>query len=264
MVVRIGRYVNGRTSVDRNIEVEQFEMLSQSFELSSLDLKIRDDEIHIWFSVLDQTETVLYEFLQTLSSDERMRAGRFHCYEDKKRYIARHGMLRMILGGYLGVKPSELRFYLGKNGKPAIAKTSGKGTIQFNLSHSNGVALFAFARNHEIGVDVEHIRDIPEMEQIVERFFSRKEKEAFRSLPLSQKREAFFNGWTRKEAFVKALGDGLSRPLYKFDVSLIPNESADLLRIESDSREASQWSIQNLNPAPNYKGAFAVKSHFIT
>jgi 4'-phosphopantetheinyl transferase len=110
-------------------------------------------------------------------------------------------------------------------------------------------------------VDIEHIRDTPEMEQIVERFFSIKENEVFRSLPESRKREAFFNGWTCKEAFVKALGDGLSRPLDEFDVSLIPGESAERSGIEGGSGEASQWSIQNLKPAPDYVGAFAVKSH---
>lgn len=229
-------------------------MISNSFN------SLPADEIHIWYGFLDQSESEYLSFIQTLSIDERMRAGRFHFQEDRKRFIARHGMLRMLLGCYLGVKASEIQFYHGKNGKPAITETFGKGTIQFNLSHSNGVALFAFARNHEIGVDIEHIRDTPEIEQIMEQFFSIKENEVMRSLPGSQKREAFFNGWTCKEAFVKALGDGLSLPLDKFDVSLVPGESAELLRIEGDSIEASQWSIQNFKPAPDYVGALAVKS----
>ena len=99
------------------------------------------------------------------------------------------------------------------------------------------------------------------MEQIAERLFSVKENEVFRSLPKSQKRGAFFKGWTCKEAFIKALGDGLFQPLEKFDVSLAPGEPASLLRIKDDSREASRWMIQDLKPAPNYAAAFAVKSH---
>jgi 4'-phosphopantetheinyl transferase len=189
-----------------------------------------------------------------------MRAGRFHFQKDRRRFIIRHGMLRMILGRYLGVNASELRFSHGENGKPAITEKPGNGTIHFNLSHSNGVALFAFTRDREIGVDIEYIHHISDMEQIAERFFSKNENEVFRSLPQNQKREAFFIGWTCKEAFVKALGDGLSWPLNKFDVSLVPGEPANLLRIEGDSIERSRWSIKNLNPAPDYVGAFAVKS----
>ncbi len=219
------------------------------------------DEVHIWSGVLDQPASELHRFIQVLSVDELTRAGQFYFQEDRKRFIVRHGMLRMILGSYLGVQAGEIPFYHGKNGKPAIADTFGRGAIQFNLAHSKGVALFAFVRNQEIGVDIEYIHDMPEMEQIVERFFSKSENEDLRSLPASRKREAFFNGWTSKEAFVKALGEGLSRPFDKFDVSLTPGESAQQLRIEGDSREASRWNIQNLEPAPHYAGAYAVKSH---
>jgi len=229
-------------------------------KLPPLDLKLKDGEVHIWFGALDQAVSEMDRFIHSLSIDERMRAGRFHFQKDRKRFIVRHGMLRMILGQYLSVEACELRFYQGKNGKPAITETFGNGTIQFNLSHSNEIALFAFTRGREIGVDIEYIHDISEMEQIAERFFSIKENEVFRSLPKNQKREAFFKGWTCKEAFVKALGDGLSWPLDKFDVSLVPGEPANLSRIEGDSRERSRWSIQNLNPAPDYVGAFAVKS----
>lgn len=233
----------------------------QSCDCPFMDVQLGAEEIHIWSGVLDQHASEYFSFVQALSIDELMRAGRFQSQNDRYRFIVRHGMLRIILGCYLCVKPSAIQFCHGKNGKPAITETFGKGTIHFSLSHSNGVALFAFAHNHELGVDIEHIRDVSEMEQIVERFFSIKENEVLRSLPESQKREAFYNGWTCKEAFVKALGDGLSLPLDTFDVSLVPGESAELLRIEGDSVEASKWSIQSLKPAPDYIGALAVKSH---
>jgi len=127
------------------------------------------------------------------------------------------------------------------------------------LSQSDGLALYAFTRDREIGVDIEHIRDISEMEQIAEQFFSARENAVFRTLPKSKKKEAFFNCWTRKEAFIKAIGEGLSWPLDSFDVSLIPGEPARLLKIEGDSKAASRWSIQDLKPAFGFAAAFAVK-----
>lgn len=191
--------------------------------------------------------------------DERMRAERFHFEEDRKRFIICRGILRTILGHYLGVEPSWVQFCYGKNKKPALANTTFKGEIHFNLSHSEGLALYAFNRNREIGVDIEYIRDIPEIEQIAKRFFSERENAVFQILPKSKKREALFNCWTRKEAFVKAMGDGLSWPLDRFDVSLVPDEPARVQRIEGDSRAASQWSIDDLKPAPGYTAAFAIK-----
>ncbi len=263
MIGKAAKYIGDRTSEARNLKADPSRMISQDFVNPPAKLTLGDDEIHIWFSVLDQKADVIYNFFQMLSPNERRRAGWFHCYEDKARFITRHGILRMILGHYLGVKPGEVQFYYGKNGKPAILETFGVGTIHFNLSHSNGAALFAFTRSHEIGVDIEYIHDVIEMEQIVNRFFSLNERDVFHSLPKSQKREAFFKGWTCKEAFVKALGDGLFKPLCKFDVSLVPGESSEVFRIEGNSREASRWSIQNLNPAPHYLGAFAVKSNLL-
>lgn len=236
-------------------------MFSPLFKLPPIDLKLTSDEIHIWFAVLGQSVSRLHKFIQTLSIEERIRAEHFYFERDRRSFIVRRGILRTILGFYLNVEPSQLLFRYGQNGKPELADTFGNETVHFNLSHSDGVALFAFARDREIGVDIEYIHDISEMEQIAERFFSIKENDVLRSLPKSQKREAFFKGWTCKEAFVKVLGDGLSRPLDKFDVSLVPGEPAKLLRIEGDSREASRWSIQDLKPALNYVGAFAVKSH---
>jgi len=236
-------------------------MFSPSFEIAPLGLKLGSDEIHIWMAVLDQPVSRLHRFVQTLSVEERIRAERYHFERDRENFIARRGILRVILGFYLNVESSLLAFRYGKNGKPELTDTFGDGTIHFNLSHSDGVALFAFARDREIGVDIEEIRDISDMEEIVGRFFCGRENEVYRSLGESQKREAFFNGWTCKEAFVKAVGDGLSRPLNQFDVSLLPGEPAKLLRVEGDTGEASRWSIQDLKPAPNYVGAFAVKTH---
>lgn len=214
------------------------------------------DETHIWYASLEQPVS---RFQRLLSIDERMTAGRFHFEEDRKRFIVRRGILRTMLGCYLSVEPSRLRFCYGKNGKPQVADTFGEGKISFNLSHSEGCAVYAFTRDREVGVDIEHLRDIPEMEQIAERFFSARENAIFRALPENNREEAFFTCWTRKEAFIKAAGDGLSQPLDRFDVSLVPGEPARLLRIEGNSKAASQWFMQDLKPASGFAAAFTAK-----
>ncbi|HYA88528.1 MAG TPA: 4'-phosphopantetheinyl transferase superfamily protein [Nitrospirota bacterium] len=239
------------------------EILPHLFERPPDGLRLGTDEIHIWFSVLNQSVPEINKFYLTLSADERERAGRFHRYQDKRRFIVRHGILRMILGCYLDVEPGELRFKEGENGKPEIDGSFTKRTLQFNLSHSQGVALFAFTQNYDIGVDIEHIHDFPEMDQIVERFFSVKEKAAYQLSSVSQRRETFFKGWTCKEAFIKAIGNGLSQPLRSFDVSMAPGESSELLGIEGDLRETARWSIHNMEPIPNYAGALAVRSKLL-
>ncbi len=234
-------------------------MPSPSFSPPPLDLELKTDEIHVWCASLDQPVTLFYKFIQTLSTDERIRAERFHFERDRRRFIIAHGILRMILSSYLSVELSRLQFRYGKYGKPALADTSGKETFRFNLSKSDGLALYGFTRDREIGVDIEHIRDIPEMDQIAERFFSVRENVVFRALPESKKKEAFFSCWTRKEAFIKAIGDGLSWPLDKFDVSLVPGKPARLLRIEGDSKAASRWTIQELRPGSGFAAAFAIE-----
>jgi 4'-phosphopantetheinyl transferase len=239
-------------------------MLAASFKLPPSNLKLAAGEIHVWFAVLDQSASEFYRYIRTLSAEERVTARRFYFQEDRKRFVARHGILRMILGCYLGVKASELRFYHGENGKPAITETFSKEPICFNLSHSNGAALFAFTRNHEIGVDIEHIRDISEMEDIVERFFSTREKTFFRALAHEKRREAFFDCWTRKEALIKAIGEGLSCPLDKFDVTPVPDEGETLPTIEGDPKGVPDWPIHTLRLARDYAGALATESKSFT
>ena len=234
-------------------------MASQSFSLPPSDLKLTSEEIHVWCAALDQPVSRFQRLTQILSTDERMRAERFHFEQGKKSFIVRHGILRTILGFYLGAEPSRLQFCYAKNGKPMLAETFGKGKICFSLSHSDGLALYAFTRDREIGVDIEQIREIPEMDQIAERFFSVRETVLLRRVAESKKKEAFFNCWTRKEAFVKAIGEGLSCPLDKFDVALAPGEPARLLRREGDPKAPFRWAIQDLKPVSGFAAAFAVE-----
>jgi len=234
-------------------------MPSPSFSPPPFDQDLPAGEIHVWRASLDQPEFQFQRLKQTLSMDERMRAERFHFEQDRKRFIVGRGILRTILGRYLNVASRRLQFCYGRNGKPALTDTFGKGTILFNMSDSEGLALYGFTRDREIGVDIEQVHDISDMDQIAERFFSVRENAIFHALPERNKKEAFFRCWTRKEAFIKAVGDGLSRPLDTFDVSMVPDEPARLLRIEGDSNDPPRWCMQELELAPGYASAFAVE-----
>jgi 4'-phosphopantetheinyl transferase len=201
--------------------------------------------------------------VETLAPDECLRAERFHFERDRRRFIVGRGVLRTILGRYLGLEPNHLQFCYGPRGKPALAgiSTRPNAWLCFNLAHSQNLALYAVTCERELGVDIECIHAIPDAEQIAARYFSAHENAGLRSLPANQKQEAFFNCWTRKEAYIKAIGDGLAQPLAEFDVALAPGEPARLLRIKDNAQAAARWSIQALTPAPGYVAALAVKGH---
>lgn len=224
-------------------------------------LTLSSNDVHVWRATLDQPAGRVRQLAQTLSEEERMRAEHFHFEQDRKRFIVGHGVLRTIIGLYLGTEPSLLQFCYGPHGKPYLAERFSEGTLRFNLAHSHELALYAFTRGREIGVDLEYIRYMPDVEQIAASFFSARENAVLHALPTSQKQEAFFNCWTRKEAYIKAIGNGLAQPLDKFDVSLAPGEPARLLSVEGDTEEASRWSLKALTPAPGYVAALAVEGH---
>jgi 4'-phosphopantetheinyl transferase len=240
----------------RQYQSAVIEMKNQVFMPES-QIKIpASGEIQVWYASLDRPES---HFQELLSQDERDRAGRFIFERDRIQYIVRRGILRILLGCYLGLEPGLVRFNYSNNDKPALAEKYYHTEMHFNLSHSERMAVYAFTSDREIGIDIEQIRDIPDMEQIFERFFSPREKEVFHILSESKRKEAFFNCWTRKEAFIKATGDGLSRPLDGFDVSLVPGEPARLLGIEGNSEEVSRWYMQDLKGAFGFAAALAVK-----
>ena len=190
-----------------------------------------------------------------LSPDESRRAFRFHFERDRQRFAAARGILRALLGRYLGVDPSVLLFDYGRYGKPALA--SPWQGLRFNVSHSGGLALFAFATDHEIGVDIEQERPLPEMDSIAERHFSQLEHVALQLLAEPERRRAFFRCWTRKEAFIKAVGDGLSHALDAFDVTLAPGEPARLLRVAGDPEAPRRFRLEGLEPAHGFAAALA-------
>jgi 4'-phosphopantetheinyl transferase len=217
------------------------------------------NEVHVWRASLDDLTQQRDSFLHTLAADERTRAERFYFQRDRDRFINARGVLRAILGLYLNRAPKSLSFCNSSHGKPSLACESGGDAIRFNVSHSHGVALYAFTRGREIGIDLEFIRCDLEAEQIADRFFSRSEIGTLRALPLSLRKYAFFLCWTRKEAYIKARGEGLSIPLDQFDVSLTPGEPAELLTALPDSDEALRWSLEELTVGSGYAAALAVE-----
>jgi 4'-phosphopantetheinyl transferase len=224
-------------------------------------LELGCDEVHVWRANLDQTPSQIQEFRRKLSVDEQARSERFYFERDRGHFTVARGILRNILGGYLKRPPEEVSFCYSAHGKPALAGGSDGDAICFSVSHSHGVALYAFTRGRQVGIDLEHIRFDLAVAEIAERFFSRQEVAVLRTLPIEAQRQAFFRCWTRKEAYLKARGEGLSLPLDQFEVSLAPREPAALLSTQQDPTEASRWSLQELTLAPGYEGALAVEGH---
>jgi len=223
------------------------------------DLKLTLNEIHIWSTFLDQPQHEVHALEKILSREEKIRAKNFHFERHRTRFIVGRGFLRTILGRYLGVKPGRLQLLHGKNGKPALAGTYADAGVSFNLSHSKGQALYAIILGWEIGVDIEYIHDFSEMESIADKILSASEKIAFRELPKQKKIKAFFKWWTRKEAFLKALGTGLAQSMDMIDISIFYGEETVGEKIEVSPDEISKWSIHDIEPVPGFAAAFAVE-----
>ena len=220
-----------------------------------------DAEVHVWRAWLDVPTSQVESHLQSLSADERARAGRFCFQRDRTQFIVARGLLRNILGRYLGLEPDQLCFCYKLHGKPALTVAAGAPALRFNVSHSHCAALIAVTHDREIGVDIERIRVEAADIEIARRYFSSHEVAVLEALPAHSRTEAFFRCWTRKEAYIKARGGGLSIPLDQFDVSLAPGEPAMLRQTNADPQEVGRWSLRDLNPSPGYAAALAVEGH---
>jgi 4'-phosphopantetheinyl transferase len=210
--------------------------------------------VHVWRIALNQEDDRVERFRRMLEADELERAGRFHFDKHRRHFIVARGFLRSVVAHYLGVQPEALRFEYGAYGKPALGS---EHTLRFNLSHSNEVALLAVSLDAELGVDVEHIRADFASEDIARRYFSRAEVEVFNALPPEERVAAFFRCWTRKEAYIKAIGKGFSQSLSAFDVTLAPEIAPALLRAEDD--DASRWWMGDIEVGEGYAGALIVE-----
>ena len=213
-------------------------------------LTLTSEGVHIWRANLDAAAQNLGPLEANLSEDEKSRAARFVFPKDRQRFIAARGILRQLLGDYLNRPAAGIEFTYGPQGKPRIRSENDDFPLQFNLSHSQAIAVFAFALRRELGIDVEAVRaDFGGLE-IAERYFSRQELEELRSLPVESQAESFFLCWTRKEAYVKARGGGLQIPLASFSVTLTPGRPETL-----QSSDTFNWTLRSFQASHGFVGA---------
>jgi 4'-phosphopantetheinyl transferase len=223
------------------------------------ELVLPDDEVHVWRASLAPPPGELERLLALLDDEERSRAGRFRFPEHRDRFVAGRGIQRELLARYLDVHPAALRYRHARYGKPELDGAEAASGLRFNVSNAADRLLVAVARGREVGVDLEPLRPMPDGESIARRFFSAPENEVFGAIPLEERDLAFFTCWTRKEAFIKAVGEGLSMPLDCFDVTLAPGEPARLLRTRGNPAEAERWTLCELDPGPGWVAALAAE-----
>ena len=216
------------------------------------------NQVDIWKIHLDGQKDVSRES-RLLSTDEALRAERFLFEKHKIRFIRTRAFVRQILGGYVSVEPAQLTFSYGANGKPEFSREMQCHGINFNLSHSEGLALLAITRGLALGVDIEQVNPNFSGQEIAERYFSANEVKLLGGLPEAVRTQAFFSCWTRKEAYIKALGMGLSVPLDSFEVGFSPGGPKHILGPQDDSGEVSRWSIYDIEAAEGYKAALVVE-----
>ena len=220
-----------------------------------------EDEVHLWRVQLECVAKVEERWMQMLSTDERARAARFHFPRDRQYFTATRALLRTILASYAGCNAKDLVFRYSDKEKPSVQPGHAAERIEFNVSHSGDVALLAFAKARSLGVDVERVRQDSDHEAIARRFFSEDEQRQLAALAPPERPAGFFRCWTRKEAYIKAQGAGLSLPLRQFDVSLKPGEANALLATRPDPTEAEHWSLQEVPAGEGYVGALCVRGN---
>ena len=211
--------------------------------------------VDVWRATLTPEPARLAELESHLGSDELARAARFRAATHRDRFVAARGQLREVLGWTLGVSPAAVAFRYGAYGKPEVEPAS---PLRFNLTHAGDLALVAVTRDRRVGVDIEPLREVPDADAIVEHFFSAREIGAYRALADAVRPVAFLTCWTRKEAFVKAVGEGLSYPLDAFDVTVGPHEAAALLEVRGG--DADRWALHEIPAGPGHLATLAVEA----
>jgi 4'-phosphopantetheinyl transferase len=232
-----------------------------SWQLCAQPKPLEEGEVQLWIAPLGPAPDKLSFFKSILSVDEQARVKRFHKTVDADRFVAGRGTLRSLLAAYLAMEPNRLEFTYDPFGKPRL--TGKAAFISFSVSHCEDCGLLGFVRRHRIGVDLERVREGMNVEELAQRFFSANELRKLRSLPPAQQKEAFYRAWTRKEAYLKARGEGLSYGLDRVEVSLAPDEPAMILSAADDPGISQRWAVQHLLPRPGYVGAATVEASSI-
>jgi 4'-phosphopantetheinyl transferase len=214
------------------------------------------DAVHVWRIDLARPEEDVARLAATLAADERARAQRFHFEVHRRRFTVARAGLRAVLGRYLRCPAADVRFRYGNHGKPALAGEAGD--LRFNLSHSADGALVAVTLGADLGVDLEQLRALTDLEGLARRFFAAGEVTDLLAVPAAERGAAFFRCWTRKEAYIKAVGLGLACPLDRFRVSLEPGAGTRLMEIDGSAAAAAAWALTDLRPWPGYVGCVAL------
>lgn len=218
------------------------------WKTSGVALALTRSSVHVWFAHLDHPDAAARQLWGDLSPDECLRAMRFQFERDRNRYVVARSILRQILAIYVAGEPLDLLFKYGPWGKPALGGSFAKTELRFNVSHSAAWAMFAVARKREIGVDLECVRPLSDMLGLAESCFTTVENAALARIPEHERRRAFFDGWTRKEAFLKAIGKGLSFPLKAFSVSVAPGSGWRELTIHEERGVGPEWTLMSVVP----------------
>lgn len=216
-------------------------------------IRLTGKDVGVWRASLEPGELWLDRFRSILSGDELERAGRFRFDEHRRRFVAARGILRHLVASTIGGKPEDVRFRYGAHGKPFV-----DGEVSFNMSDSGSVAVYAIGIGREIGIDIEQVRAIRDAGALASRFFAPREAETILRSSTDQQ-NAFFTCWTRKEAYIKARGEGLSMPLHSFEVSIAPSERPRLVSASIDPLEVTRWSMDAFSPLPGYLAAIVTE-----
>ena len=240
--------------------IQNMNIAGSDFEISA-PLALPLNEVQVWRADLESLRADESRWLSLLSADEKARAARFHFPVDRQRFAAARALLRTILAAYLNSDPRQLTFLYSPKEKPSLAPPHAASGVTFNVSHSGGVAMYAFSRKRDLGIDVEQVRRNSDIEAIARRFFSTHEQTQFFALPAEERVAAFFRCWTRKEAYLKATGDGLSLPLSQFDVLIEAESRNALAATRPDPAEAGRWHLSEVPAVSGYVAALCVQGH---
>lgn len=223
--------------------------------------ELRDNEVHVVLANLELEIYSMPKYLRDLSLTERTRAQHLRFDHDRRRFVIGKGLLRNLLGSYMGMEPNEIQFTTGPSGKPEIAERlqSKHGPIHFNQSHSGHLGIYVFSKNRKVGVDVEEVRPFADMEQVASLLLSTHEMAVFQSLSPEEKQTAFFSAWTHKEAFVKALGKGLTLPLNHFEVSRVHGSLARIVQNHNHPAQPLNWFVKDLPISSQFSAAVCVE-----
>jgi len=224
-------------------------------------LTLPENEVHLWRLDVEPLAVSEDRWQQLLSADEQVRVRRFLSVRARQEFVVTRGLLRTALAAYVEADPKMLVFQHSTRGKLRLGPPYADSGVTFNLSHAGGVALLAFSRSRELGVDVERIRRDLDVDSIARRYFSLHEQRDLATFNSEERYETFFRCWTRKEAYIKAKGEGLSLPLDQFDVSLAKGDTNALISTRPDGSEAARWSLRDVSAGPGYVGALCVAGY---